>query len=49
MTTLTLISEIKNYKNNSNVFTLNTLMKKVSNVNMCQKAKNIWNDFLNSL
>jgi hypothetical protein len=49
MTTLKLISEIENYKNNSNVFTLNTLMKKVSNVNLCQKAKNIWNDFLNSL
>jgi hypothetical protein len=49
MTTLKLIFEIENYKNNSNVFTLNTLMKNVSNANLCQKAKNIWNDFLKSL
>lgn len=49
MTTAKLILEIETYKNDSNVFTLNALMKKVSNANLCQKAKNIWNDFLNSL
>jgi multidrug efflux pump subunit AcrB len=49
MTTLKLNNEIKIYKSNSNVFTLTDLMKKVGNAKLCNKAKLIWNEFIETI
>ena len=49
MKTLELTTAINNYKLNSNVFTLNALMKKVGTSNLCNKGKQIWSDFLETL
>jgi hypothetical protein len=49
MTTQELNNQINNYKSNSNVFTLTDLMKKVGSANLCNKAKAIWNDFIETI